>query len=103
MATQSFVWAWFHVDDKSDTVAQWLICKKIKRGRDGKGKKSFSTSPLHIHMKTHHQEEYNRGKKESELVSPAISSNQPKEKKIVAMKNQLSLQDSLTSKKIRDV
>ncbi len=41
MATQSIVWAWLHVDDKSDTVAQCLICKKIKRGRDGKGKKKF--------------------------------------------------------------
>ena len=104
MANQSFVWAWFHVDDKSDAVAQCLICKKkIKRGCEGKGQKSYSTSPLHTHMKTHHQEEYCKGKAESELVSPPTSSNQPKEKKIVAIKKQLSLQDSLMSKKVWDI
>ena len=56
-------------------------------------------------MKTHHQEEYKKGKKESEMVSLSTLSSQaqPKEKKLVAMKKQLSLEDSLTSKKIWDI
>ena len=106
MAASSFVWAWFHVDDKSDAVAECLICKKgIRRGCEGKGPKSFSTTPLHTHMKIHHHEEYqvHKAKEESKLMLPSTSSDQPKQKKMVAMKKQLSLQDSLTSKKIWDI
>ena len=46
MANQSFVWAWFHVDDKSDAVAKFLICKKkIRRGCEEKGQKSYRHIP----------------------------------------------------------
>ena len=106
MAASSFVWAWFHVDDKSDAVAECLICKKgIRRGCEGKGPKSFSTTPLHTHTKIHHHEEYqvHKAKEESKLMLPSTSSDQPKQKKMVAMKKQLSLQDSFTSKKIWDI
>ena len=106
MATQSFVRAWFHVEEKSDSAAQCLICgSKIKSGREEKGQKSFSTSPLHTHMKTHYQEEYKKGKKESEMVSSSTLSSQaqPKEKKLAAMKKQFSLENNLTSKKIWDI
>ena len=106
-APTSFVWALFQVHDKSDAVAECLICHKgIKRGRESAGQKSFSTSPLHNHLKKHHPKEYQSAKDNANittLTSDLSSSVKPKEKKITAMNKQLTLMDSLASKKIWDI
>lgn len=104
-APTSFVWTLFQVHDESDAVAECLICHKgIKIGRESEGQKSFSTSPLHNHLKKKHPEEYQNAKENAEKTAAKPGSTaRPKEKKIAAMNKQLTLMESLASKKIWDV
>ena len=91
--------------DECDAVAECLICHKgIKRGRESEGQKSFSTSPLHNHLKKKHPKEYQNAKEKAQKTEPQPGlTPKPKEKKMVAMSKQLTLMDSLASKKIWEI
>ena len=101
----SFVWTLFQVHDSSDAVAECLIChRRISRGRESKGQKCFSTSPHHNHLKTQHPKECQNAKNaDISLTSTSTSSIKPKEKKLAAMNKQLTLINSLATKKIWDI
>lgn len=104
----SFVWTLFQIHDKSDVVAECLICnKKIKRGRESEGQKAFSTTPLHNHLKKQHPDDYKNAREEAQKLkaseSSSTSSVKPKEKKLAAMSKQLTLMESFASKKIWDI
>ena len=88
-------------------LANCLLCNRgIKRGTTAK---SFSTSPLHKHMLTHHTEEYQTAKKirleedENKNVSYSNAKIPPKERKLAAMERQMSLEESISQKRYWEI
>lgn len=113
----SFIWSLFNTHDSTDSAAECIIChKKIKRGIDSGGRKSFSTTPLHNHAKVFHLKEYQAAKNkqtksgtgtESEPSTSGIpsmsSSAKPRERKIAHLQKQLSLEETFDLKKLWDI
>ena len=58
--SQSLVWQFFSVEKAEDESATCNICNGgVKRGQKDKGPKTYSTAPLHNHLKRCHTTEYN--------------------------------------------
>ena len=57
--SQSVVWKFFRVDKVDDAFAKCShLLKGIETGPEKKGPKSYSTAPLHNHLKRWHKTEY---------------------------------------------
>jgi len=57
--SQSLVWNFFSVKQADDENAVCNMCKRdVKRGQKSKGPNSYSTTPLHNHLKHWHKSEY---------------------------------------------
>ena len=106
----SFVWKLFKINDPSESIAIYIPCgKQISRGSNNSSQKSFSTTPLHNHAKKFHLKLYEEERENN--IEPSTSSI-PQErskgsmlvlKKICEMKKQMSIEDSISSKKIWDI
>ena len=106
----SFVRKLLKINDSSESTAICIPCgKQINRGSNNSGQKSFSATPLHNHAKNFHLKLYEEERRNN--IKPSTSST-PQErlkgnmlivKKMCEMKKQISIEDSITSKKIWDI
>eukprot|EP00795_Rhopilema_esculentum_P002842 gene2842-1076_t len=105
----SLVWQFFSVEKTEDESAMCNICKRrVKRGQKDKGPKSYSTAPLHNHLKRWHTTAYNsayadfkKGKEETKGLSSSLT---PMERKLKEMQSvQSTLQGSFAAKRIWDI
>ncbi len=108
LKSQSVVWRFFSVEKAEDESAICNICKRgVKRGQKEKGPKSYSTAPLHNHLKRWHTAEYNsanadfKKKKEETDMSGSLTPMQRKLKEMQSV--QSTLQGSFAARKIWDI
>ena len=105
----SLVWQFFSVEKTEDESAMCNICKRrVKRGQKDKGPKSYSTAPLHNHLKRWHTTAYNsayadfkKGKEETKGLSSSLTPMERKLKEIQSV--QSTLQGSFAAKRIWDI
>ena len=97
----------FSVKQADDENAVCNMCKRdVKRGQKSKGPKSYSTTPLHNHLKRWHKSEYDSAysdfsKKKVEADSLQLT---PKERKLKEMSSsQTTLEGSFKAAKIWDI
>ena len=84
------------------------LSKRRRRGKVGCLPRNFSTTPLHKHMKSVHATEYSQAQEKASLDDKLRKENTvqtgppPKQRKLAAM-NQITLQESFSQKKHRDI
>ena len=104
---QSLVWNFFSTKQVDGQNALCKLCKRdVKRGQKSKGPKSYSTAPLHNHLKRWHHSEYasaydEHSKKKGEADSIHLT---PKGRKSQEMSHvQTTLKGSYKAGKIWDI
>ena len=105
--SQSLVWNLFSVNQADDENAVCNMCKRgVKRGQKSKGPKSYSTAPLHNHLKRWHKSEYDSAYSEFSKKNVEADSLQlfPKERKLKEMSSlQTTLEGNFKAAKIWDI
>ena len=105
--SQSLVWKFFSVKHADDETAVCHMCKRdVKRGQKSKGPKSYSTTPLHNHLKRWNKSEYDSAYSEFSKKKVEADSLQltPKERKLKEMSSsQTTLEGSFKAAKIWDI
>ena len=107
--SQSVVWKFFRLDDVDDAFAKCNICsKELKRGQKNKGPKSYSTAPLHNHLKRWHKADYEAAYAEADEEKTNRTDDPvsltPKERKLKEMSAmQVTLHGCFQTKKIWDI
>jgi len=106
--SQSVVWKFFRIDDVDDAFAKCNICsKELTRGQKNKGPKSYSTAPLHNHLKQWHKADYEAAYAEADEEKTNRTDDPvsltPKERKLKEMSAvQVTLHGCFQTKKIWD-
>ena len=107
--SQSLVWRFFSVEKAEDEGAICNICDRGgKRGQKDKSTKTYSTAPLHNHLKCWHTTKYNSAysdcKKKKDETKGKSGSLTPIERKLKEMDSvQSTLHGGFAAKKIWDI
>ena len=104
--SQSLVWNFFvtHADDENAVCN--MCTRDVKRGQKSKGLTSYSTAPLHNHLKRWHKSEYDSAYSEVSKKKVEADSLQltPKERKLKEMSSsQTTLEGSFKAAQMWDI